>query len=255
MGYHGGELQVDLKAGDEPVTIADREASDLIVAGIAEVFPDDVVISEETADNLGRLGAERVWYIDPIDGTRDFIRGEDGFCVMIGLAIDRRPILGVICAPVGDRLFRGVVGAGASLSIPGEPDIELACSDVTALSDAKLVASKSHRSKTIDRVKAVLGINNEHNLGSVGLKLGVISMGERDLYVNPSSKCSMWDTCGPEAILHAAGGRLTDLSGEPLRYDTEDVRHRRGMLASNGRIHSDAVERLAGLFPEQQPLD
>lgn len=255
MDYHGSELKVELKAGDEPVTAADRAASDLIVAGLRDAFPDDVIISEETADDLARLTAKRVWYIDPIDGTRDFIRGEDGFCVMVGLAIDHKPTAGVICAPVGARVFRASPDTGAWLSIPGKPDIQLSVSNVTALKDAKLVASKSHRSTTIDRVKAVLGINNEHNLGSIGLKLGVIAMGERDLYVNPSSKCSVWDTCAPCAILEAAGGKLTNLWGEPLRYDQQDVGHRLGMIASNGHIHDDAVERLSGLFPRQAPLN
>ena len=255
MKYHGGKLKVERKAEDEPVTIADREASDLIVAGLREAFPDDVIISEENADDLARLKAERVWYIDPIDGTKDFIRGEDGFCVMIGLAVAHRPTAGVICAPVGGRVFRAAPDIGAWLSIPGKPDIQLHGSDVDDLSRVRLVASKSHRSATIDRVKAALGINNEHNIGSVGLKLGVIAMGEQDLYVNPSSKCSVWDTCAPEAILVAAGGRITDLYGEPLRYDTEDVGHRRGMIASNGLIHDAAVHRLSGLFSPQQPLD
>ena len=108
MQYHGGKLTVENKAGNEPVTIADRQASDLIVGGLVDAFPDDVIISEENADDLRRLTANRVWYIDPIDGTKDFIRGEDGFCLMIGLCIGGRPRVGVIVQPLHKRVFSAV---------------------------------------------------------------------------------------------------------------------------------------------------
>ena len=258
MKYHGGKLKVDLKvdrkAGDEPVTIADRQASDAIVSGLRAAFPDDVIISEENADDLRRLEARRVWYIDPIDGTKDFIRGEDGFCVMIGLTIGHRPALGVLYAPVGDRLFRAASGEGSWLVRPGEAAERIQCSDVDDPASARLVASKSHRDRTIDRVKEALGIKDERNIGSVGLKLGVIAIGERDLYVNPSSKCSSWDTCAPEAVLAEAGGRITDIHGDPLRYDTDGFAHQRGLLASNGKIHDAAIARLAPLFPRTAEL-
>ena len=111
-GYHGKQLDVEIKGGDEPVTEADHAASALIVARLREAFPDDVVLSEELPDTGERLGKPRVWMVDPIDGTRDFVRGENGFCVMMGLAVDgaRRS------APWGTRcghVYAGAVGAGA----------------------------------------------------------------------------------------------------------------------------------------------
>ena len=250
MTYHGGALKVDRKAGDEPVTIADRQASDLIVRGLREAFPDDVIISEENADDLRRLSAERVWYIDPIDGTKDFIRGEDGFCVMIGLCVGFRPAVGVIMQPVHDRVFSAAPGGGTWIAGPDGAPRQVRVSEVAEVTEARLVASKSHRDETMDQVKSALGISNELNIGSVGLKLGVIALGERDLYVNPSSMTSSWDTCAPEALLLEAGGRLTDLRGAPLRYDVDDIHNGRGLLASNGRIHQAAVDKLAALFPE-----
>jgi 3'(2'), 5'-bisphosphate nucleotidase len=246
-----GDLEVELKAGDEPVTVADRRASDLIVSGLSAAFPGDVIISEENADDLRRLAARRVWYIDPIDGTKDFIRGEDGFCVMIGLAIDHRPALGVVFAPVSDRLFTAAPGTGTWLTAPGEAPRQVRVSEVDEVGEVRLVASKSHRDATIDRVKSALGIASELNIGSVGLKLGLIALGERDLYVNPSSKTSSWDTCAPEALLLEAGGAVTDVHGDPLRYDAERTRNERGLLASNRRVHAAAVARLAEIFPRR----
>lgn len=240
-----GELQVEMKPGDEPVTIADRCASELIVAGLAETFPGDPVISEEVSPAAGALGAPRYWLVDPIDGTKDFIRGEDGYSVMIGLVCRGVPTVGVVYQPAIDRLFHGTPD-GAHVVSPGETR-RLAVSDVAAAADIRLVASKSHRSRMLDLVKQELGIDNELNIGSVGVKLCVIAAGLRDLYVNPAARTKAWDTCAPEAILVPAGGRLSDLFGNPIDY-TRELAHHRGLVASNGRVHDEVIAKLAPLF-------
>jgi 3'(2'), 5'-bisphosphate nucleotidase len=245
----GGDLGIEMKAGDEPVTIADRLASELIVAGLAKAFPNDPVISEEAPPAEGALGSKRLWLIDPIDGTKDFIVGSDGFAVMIGLCIDGRPTLGVVHMPAQDRTYWATPD-GAFVRV-GSAVTPLAVSNVARAADAKLVASKSHRSDHLDRVKTELGIVDELNIASVGAKLGVISTGVRDLYVNPATKTKAWDTCAPEAILVRAGGRITDLLGRPIDY-THELKHQRGLVASNGRIHDEVVGKLAPLFQHLQ---
>jgi 3'(2'), 5'-bisphosphate nucleotidase len=245
----GGGWEVEMKPGDEPVTIADRKASELVVRGLREAFPDDVVISEESEDDLRRrLGAERVWYVDPIDGTKDFIAGRAGFAVMIGLAVRAVPTLGVVYQPIGDNMFHAV-GADGWFEPTGGPPRRLAVSDVRDATKIRLVASASHRTAAIDAVKNALGIADELNIGSVGLKLALIALGERDLYVNPSAKSKLWDVCAPEVILRAAGGVLTDARGAPVRYDVEDIACRSGLVASNGHVHDTVIQRLAALFP------
>jgi 3'(2'), 5'-bisphosphate nucleotidase len=246
--YRDGDLKVELKAGDEPVTVADRAASRLIVAGLEAAFPDDVVISEERSDDLRRLEVDRVWYVDPIDGTKDFIRGNDGFSVMIGLTVGNVPTAGVVFQPVGRRVFSAAPDIGAWFRSPEHSPRKLQVSDVGRIEDLRLVASRSHRDRDIDRVKSALGIDNEFNIGSVGLKLSLIALAERDLYVNPASKCKTWDTCAPEAILHAAGGRMTAQHGAPLRYDEQSMLRETGMVASNGRIHDQIIAKLSPLF-------
>jgi 3'(2'), 5'-bisphosphate nucleotidase len=240
-------LAVEMKPGDEPVTAADRAASALIVAALAREFPADVVISEELPATVAQLAAPRVWLVDPIDGTKDFIRGRDGFSVMIGLLVDARPAMGVVYQPTLDRTYFATPDGGPHLLAAGALE-RLAVSDVAAAGDARLVASASHRSDDIDRVKSELGIANELNVGSVGVKLCMIAHGVRDLYVNPSAKTKAWDTCAPEAILAAAGGRLSDLHGGAIDY-THELAHRRGLVASNGRIHDEVVGKLSPLFP------
>jgi len=252
-----GGWRVELKAGDEPVTIADRKASDLIVRELRAIFPADVVISEESEDDLARLGAHRVWYVDPIDGTKDFIAGRPGWSVMIGMTIDHAPVFGVVLQPETERLFwaspDGDGEQAAWFEILGGPDRapprRLQVSDVHDASQIRLVASASHRSSDIDRVKNALGISDELNVGSVGLKLALIALAERDLYVNPSAKSKLWDCCAPEAILRAAGGRLTDAHGAPIRYDVEDLACRNGLVASNGHVHDEVIAKLSHLFP------
>ncbi len=254
LGYRGTGVSVDKKAGDEPVTRADREASELIVAGLASAFPDDIIISEEAPDDARRLEpGHRVWFIDPLDGTRDFIRNLPGFAVMIGLCVGARPRAGVVFQPVGDRLFWAAEGRGSHLVMEGGEGSEerrLHVSATRDVSKVRLVASASHRTGKIDQVKSALGIADELQIGSVGLKLGLIALAERDLYVNPSSKSKTWDTAAPEIILSEAGGRISDLWGEPLHYDAPDMWHRRGLLASNGTLHDDVIARLKPLFPE-----
>jgi 3'(2'), 5'-bisphosphate nucleotidase len=240
-----GELDVELKAGDEPVSIADRRASELIVAGLAAAFPGDPVISEELPPAPGAFGAPRLWLVDPIDGTKDFIRREDGYAVMIGLVAGGRPAMGVVHQPAQDRTFYATPD-GAWLAAGGQVS-PLAVSGVASAAEARLVASKSHRSADIDRVKQQLGIDDEQNVGSVGVKLCLIAAGARDLYVNPQAKTKAWDTCAPEAILVRAGGQITDLLGAPIAY-SGDLHQRRGLLASNGRIHDEVVQKLAPLF-------
>jgi 3'(2'), 5'-bisphosphate nucleotidase len=241
----GGELGIEMKPGDEPVTVADRLASEMIVAGLRKAFPSDPLISEELPPEPGALGSKRLWLIDPIDGTKDFITGSDGFAVMIGLCIDGRPQLGVVHMPAQDRTYWATPdGAFVRVGTTVRP---LQVSDVAKAIDAKLVASKSHRSDHMDKVKTELGIHDELNIASVGAKLGLIATGVRDLYVNPATKTKAWDTCGPEAILVRAGGRITDLLGRPIDYTTE-LKHQRGLVASNGRIHDEVVGKLAPMF-------
>ena len=244
-GYHGKRLTVEIKGADEPVTEADHAANELIVARLKAAFPEDAILSEEIPDSGERLGRSRVWMVDPIDGTRDFVRGESGFVVMIGLAVDGRPAVGAVAHPVSGAVYAGAVGAGAWRQPADGARTALHPSTVSRPPDIRLVASKSHRSARIDAVKRALQITDEMNIGSIGLKIGLVSEAVRDLYVYTGGRTKIWDTCGPEAILFAAGGRMTDVHGAPLVYDKPDLHNRCGIVASNGPLHDFVIEALA----------
>jgi 3'(2'),5'-bisphosphate nucleotidase len=243
----GAGLAVERKSGDEPVTEADRRASALILDGLAAAFPGDALLSEEAPDSGARHHHSRVWMIDPIDGTNDFIRGDDGFAVMIGLLVDEEPALGVVYQPRGDRLYRAVRGGGAFLE-EGTSMRRVTVSTIDSIEAMRMVASKSHRDESITRVKQSLGISDEVNVGSVGLKLGLIARGDRELYVNLQAKSKRWDALAPQVILHEAGGRLTDARGRPLDYRAQDLTNRDGLVASNGRLHERIVARIAPIL-------
>lgn len=240
FGHHG---TVHRKDRQEPVTDADRLANALIVTGLRRAFPGDWVLSEEEPDLPGRLSAERVWMVDPMDGTEDFIQGETGFAVMIGLCEKNKPVLGVVYRPTTGTLYHAVRGVGAYLD--GQRIRVAATGDVLG---ARLVASRAHRSPMLDQVRSALHTRDEINIGSVGLKVGLVAEGKRDLYVNPAGRSKLWDACAPQAILEAAGGTLTDLDGRPLCYGGVDLANRRGLVASNGLIHAPVMERLAPLL-------
>jgi 3'(2'), 5'-bisphosphate nucleotidase len=187
--------------------------------------------------------------VDPLDGTKDFIRGEDGFATMIGLVVGDRPALGVVYQPIGDRLYYASQGQGAFTAVGSGPPLRLAVSSVAEPGKIRMVASKSHRDETIDRVRAAMAITDELNVGSVGLKIGLIARGERDLYVSASGHSKRWDACAPEAILAEAGGRLTDVGGALLDYRSTEIRNTRGLCASNGVLHPLVLDKLRELFP------
>ena len=244
----GGKLVIDSKVGNEPVTNADYAANALIVAKLRAAFPDDVVLSEEIPDDGSRLGRARVWMVDPIDGTRDFILGDDGFAVMIGLSVDGRPKIGAVAQPSTGKTYTGIAGVGAWLDhrdTPSAPRQPLHTSPIAGPPGIRLVASKSHRTPRVDAVRQALMIDDEINVGSVGLKIGLVAEAARDLYVYTGGRTKIWDTCGPEAILAAAGGRMTDVDGRPLVYDQPDLYNRRGLVASNGPLHDFVIEALA----------
>ncbi len=241
LDVYATDFDVAFKGLADPVTEADRRANDYLVEQLRARFPEDGVVAEESADTTDSQDRGRCWYVDPLDGTKEFIAKNGEFSVMLGLAVDGRATLGVVYQPVVDKLYAGVVGGVATLEQKGERR-ELRVSDVADPAELALVVSRSHRSKSTDLLVQRLGIQREARSGSVGLKVGLIAERAADLYVHISDRSSAWDACGPEAILRAAGGRFTDLAGEAYVYGGAggDLRNRRGILACNAAAF-DAV--------------
>lgn len=242
MSFYQTGLAVNHKLGDEPVTAADQAADDLIAAGLRAAFPDDGLLTEESDDDLSRLERERVWIVDPLDGTTEFITETGEFAVQIALTIQGFPVLGVVQQPAKDQLFYAVQGQGAYRVADGQRN-RLRVSDEIDPAQMCLVASRSHYSPFIEAARQALGIAAVNRLGSVGLKVGLVARAACDLYL-ATTVSKEWDLCAPHALLLEAGGVLTNLCGDTLIYNKRDVIECRGLVASNGLVHEQIIETL-----------
>lgn len=234
----------------EPVTIADRTASKIIVENLAEIFPNDGILSEEEPDTAERLTKNRVWIIDPLDGTRGFINKDGDFSVQIGLAVGGESVLGVVYIPSEDVLYYAVKNEGTFLVENNETPVRLNVSGETDFSEMNIAVSRNHRSDKMNQVIEKFGLKKETRRGSVGLKIGLIARQICDLYVHFSPHTKHWDTCAPEIIIKEAGGNLTDIFGGEIVYNTLNVQNHNGVLASNGTAHTKIIDNLRPLLNE-----
>lgn len=246
-------LRVEQKSHDddvEPVTQADRIANELIVNGLTAEFPSDGILAEESVDTERRLSKSRVWMVDPLDGTNGFIDGNGDFAVQIGLVEDGEPVIAVVYVPLSRVLYRAIVGNGSWIERLQRETERVAVSDRRTFATMRLAASRSHRSPRMNKVVQRFGFREEVQRGSVGIKIGLLVEQQCDVYIHLSPRTKQWDTCAPQLILTEAGGRLTDLFGQPLNYNVRDVNNRNGLVASNGVSHELIIETLAPLLAE-----
>jgi len=253
LAEYKGPLDIELKNFDddsEPVTQADRIANELIVTRLQREFPRDGILAEESVDTSRRLDKSRVWMVDPLDGTNGFIAGNGDFAVQIGLAENGEPIVAVVYQPSTGVLYRAVRGEGTWIERPQRAPERARVSDHTDVSQMRLAASRSHRSSRMNKVVQRFGFREEVQRGSVGIKIGLLVEEQCDVYIHLSPRTKQWDTCAPQLILTEAGGRMTDLFGEPLNYNVPDVQNRNGLVASNGASHDFLIATLAPLLAE-----
>jgi 3'(2'), 5'-bisphosphate nucleotidase len=242
-----GIVAADEGAGGGPVTEADRLANRIIVSGLQSRFPGDAILSEESRDSETRLEYERVWVVDPLDGTREFMAGVPEFAVMIGLSVNGNAALGIVYCPAEDVLYIGVPGVGAwreqggrrplhAIPMPGRTP--------------RLVGSRSHADPRLLRIQAALGITSVRPAGSVGVKCALVARGECDLYVHPVPYLKEWDTCAPEAVLRGAGGTVTDCRGAPLRYNKPVPVQPDGILAAAPGLLPSVLDAVQSAFAD-----
>lgn len=225
---HYGVASATTKADASPVTEADHAANAVILATLGAAFPGDALLSEESADSAHRLAAERVWVVDPLDGTREFLAQNGEFSIMIGLAVAGRAELGVVYLPDGEVLYAAVTGGGVWVEREGR---RRRLERPRAGGSLRMVGSRSHAEPLVERLCAELGITDVAPCGSVGVKCSRIAADLRDVYVHPVPYLKEWDTCAPEVIVREVGGWVGDCLGRPLRYNKPDPRQPHGMVA------------------------
>lgn len=227
---------VSSKAPGHPVTDADRHADLLIRQLIGESFPEDGWLSEETADSPDRLAKRRVWIVDPIDGTKEFIEGIPEYVISIALVEDGVPVLGVIHQPTRGLVYWGTPAAGAWCG-----DQKLAVRTGGAARPRVLVSRTESGQGLWKPFEERVAIEP---CGSIAWKLTRVAAGEADGAVTLRPR-SEWDIAGAAAILAAAGGAVTDHAGLPITYNRSDPRTDGGILGGGSAFREAASRMLA----------
>jgi 3'(2'), 5'-bisphosphate nucleotidase len=208
-------FEVETKMDESPVTVCDRAAESIILKALAKAAPGVPVIAEEEVA-AGRIPQHDDIYflVDPLDGTKEFVRGGDDYTVNIGLIVGREPRLGVVYQPACDKLWAGIAGEEAFLD-DGSRRVAIRTRELRE--ERAAVASKSHFTQaTADYLAEAIGLCDHVSVGS-SLKFCIVAEGRADIYprLSPTSE---WDTAAGHAVLLGAGGRVDGLDGKPLRY-------------------------------------
>ncbi|MBF0610959.1 MAG: 3'(2'),5'-bisphosphate nucleotidase CysQ [Magnetococcales bacterium] len=239
MSYYrpeGADPQdVSYKGRDNPLTLADLEANRILREALLAADPAAGWLSEESVDDAARLSCRRVWVVDPMDGTKEFVKGIPQFAVSIGLVEDGLPVGACIYNPALDEMFTAWRGEGGHCN--GQP---LRVSQRGALAGASCLASRSETgrgewSDFQDRLQL-------HIMGSIAYKLALLASGRYDLTFTLTPK-NQWDFCAGLLLVEEAGGRVTDKQGASFRFNGAEVRIQ-SLLATNGHLHSSLLELL-----------
>lgn len=234
LSFFQSEYEVKSKGVDNPLTEADEASDKILKELLFNETPDYGWLSEETADTQDRLSKERVWIVDPLDGTKEFIQGVPQFTVSIGLVERGVAKIGVIYNPVTKELFSGLVGSGACLN-----DKPMQTSDKADTKGATILASRSEMKRgEFSLFEEEFSIEA---VGSIAYKLALVAAGKADTSFSLGPKHE-WDVCAGVALVHAAGGKATARDGSALVFNQE-VTLTNGITAANAHIHQAVVDK------------
>ena len=221
LKIYDSDFDVHDKADGSPLTAADQAAHHTIVEGLKKLTPDVPVLSEEASDIAYEERAKwpRYWLVDPLDGTKEFVKRNGEFTVNIAFIDGDRPILGVVYVPVTGVMYCACEGLGA-FKIDGDEKSQIEVKPYKG-NKARVVASRSHASEALQKFLDAVGDVETISMGS-SLKLCLVAEGAADVYprLGPTSE---WDTAAAQAVVEVAGGKVTDLNGDPLRYNKENI--------------------------------
>ena len=237
LSFFKKNFEVTAKSSTEYVTSADLAADARIKAMILHYFPDDAWLSEETIDSRQRLSNSRVWIVDPLDGTHEFMEGSPDFTICIALIENGEPQVGVVLRPIDNELYFAVRGEGAFLNHD-----RIYCTTEPLLQEAVIVTSDEEPVPS-----KILAINQQvkrvDRFGSTAYKIIRVAAGQAELYISAELK-KEWDICAADLIVSEAGGRLTDWAGNPAKYNQPAPDIEFGMIATNYPLHAKIVAQL-----------
>ncbi|MFL5331008.1 MAG: 3'(2'),5'-bisphosphate nucleotidase CysQ [Gemmataceae bacterium] len=245
----GEKLTADRHAPADISTEADRASQDAILRRLSEEFPGDAFRAEEKTEALAGLPqkADRMWIIDPIDGTRGFVMKNGEYSVMIALVVGGELAVGVVAEPSHDRQVYATRGGGCWRQEGQLRPRRVRVTTIPHLENAKLI--QSHAKPGTPPSKEVAAIHPMHVIEtySAGVKLARVADGSADLYVCDYATLQDWDLAAGHILVEEAGGRVTTFKGASLRYGDVSPTHIGGLIATNGHLHDLAISALAVL--------
>lgn len=238
LEIYKGEFMEFTKKDDSPITEADLKSNEIIKKYLSKT--PHQILSEEDKDDLERLSKDTIWIVDPLDGTSDFIDKTGEFTVMIALVKNKKPILGIIGWPTEKTFFVAQKDKGA-FKFSNNEWKKISVTDTSDLTKCRTLGSRHHLSEKEKSFIKKLGIVDFTSIGS-SLKVGKISSGEAEAYITTTNKMKEWDSAASYCIITEAGGKMTDMLGNEIVYNNENVYHQNGILVTNGLIHNKIIE-------------
>ncbi len=243
--YEAADFEVKNKDDDSPLTAADTASHRCLMEALSQIQPNYPILSEEASDlpYQERRQWQTYWLVDPLDGTKEFIKRNGEFTVNVALIHNHEPVLGVVHVPVQDTTYFAASGLGAFKQI-GEQSPQAIHVRIPAPERLVIVGSRSHQTQAFKEYLEKL--NGEYELVSIGssLKFCLVAEGKADLYprLGPTSE---WDTAAAHCVVVQAGGHVVDLQGKPLRYNTKD-----SVLNPYFLVYGDATRDWLAWLPE-----
>lgn len=232
---HATDMEITYKDGDMPLTAADKASNRIIVDALREAFPSYAILSEEEKDDRSRLENEYCFVVDPLDGTKEFIKRNGQFTVNIALSYQHQSVMGVIYVPVTGELFYAAQGQGAFLDTKEQTGQRLQVSACTDKKEIRMVMSSSHGCEQMDRLLEKYQISNFVKMGS-SLKGCVVAKGDAEVYYrfNPTME---WDTAAMQCIVEEAGAIFRQMDDTPMLYNREDSLNAKGFYIINSPMN------------------
>ena len=227
---------------DSPIPPADIESHKILKEVLGKTGFS--ILSEEDTDDKKRLSDEKVWIVDPLDGTTDFVNRTGEFTIMVGLVENQKSVLGLIYWPIKKKMYLAESGKGAFCYNEEWEKIEVTM--MAEMQNCHALVSRHHLSEKEKKLLDEMEISVVTSIGS-SLKVTEIASGEAEIYITTTDKMKQWDTCASNCIISEAGGKMTDVSGNDMVYNTESVNHENGILVTNGIIHQDALDAISRL--------